>query len=161
MTTETVVTGLGWMETGVRSVQSALKEILREANQEVLVCAYSVTGGADEILKELEICLKRGVILKTIINRFNYQPIGVQKYLLQLKKYPSYHLYTFNDPIEELHAKLIVVDRAVALVGSANLSLRGIKNNYELGIIVRNEEVITIAKCFDSLLTHKSTSQIN
>ncbi|MEG4251781.1 hypothetical protein [Microcoleus sp. Pol10D4] len=69
MTNETVVTGLAWMGTGVRSVQSALKDMLREAEREILLCAYSITVGADEILEEFEDCLKRGIKFHGIINR--------------------------------------------------------------------------------------------
>lgn len=154
MTVQTVVTGLAWMGIGVRSVKAALKDMLINAEHEVLLCAYSVTGGADTILEELEDCLKRGIQFKAVINRFNKQPPEIQNYLLNLVKvYPYCELYDFNDPVEELHSKLIVVDRSFALVGSANLSMRGMKQNYELGIIIRGEEVGTISQCFDSLLT--------
>ena len=162
MTNETVVTGLAWMGTGVRSVQSALKDMLREAEREILLCAYSITVGADEILEEFENCLKRGIKFHGIINRFQNQPQEIQQYFLDLvSKYPYCQIYNFNDPIEELHSKLIVVDRSVALIGSANLSRRGMKQNYELGIILHNEEVNTVSKCFDSLLTFPSVSQID
>ena len=154
MTVQTVVTGLAWMGIGVRSVKSALKDILRNAEHEVLLCAYSVTGGADSILEEFEYCLKRGIKFKAVINRFSKQSPDIQEYLINLVNiYPYCEIYDFNDVVEELHSKLIVVDRSVALIGSANLSMRGMKQNYELGIIIRDEEVGTISKCFDSLLT--------
>jgi sugar-specific transcriptional regulator TrmB len=94
MTTETVVTGLAWMGTGVRSVQSALKDMLREAEHEVLWCAYSITGGADEILEEFEDCLKRGIKLSGIINRFQNQSQEIQLYFRNLVlKYPYCQQY--------------------------------------------------------------------
>jgi phosphatidylserine/phosphatidylglycerophosphate/cardiolipin synthase-like enzyme len=161
MTAQTVVTGLAWMGTGVRSVRAALKDMLRDAEHEVLLCAYSITGGADEILEEFEDCLKRGIKLKVVINRFHKQPQEIQEYFLNLVAiYPYCQVYDFNDAVEELHSKLIVVDRVVALIGSANLSRRGIKQNYELGIILHDEEVGTISKCFDSLLAFPSVSSI-
>lgn len=162
MTTETIVTGIGWMGTGIRSVQSTLKQMLREANQEVLISVYSITEGADEILQELGICLQRGLVFKIIINRFYNQFTEIQTILLELIKiYPNFKVYSFDHPIEQLHAKFIVVDRSIALVGSANLSLRGMKKNYELGILLNNDEVITIAKCFDQLTEMKSVSLIS
>jgi phosphatidylserine/phosphatidylglycerophosphate/cardiolipin synthase-like enzyme len=162
MTAQTVVTGLAWMGTGVRSVRAALKDMLRDSKTEVLLCAYSVTGGADEILEEFEDCLKRGIKLKAVINRFHKQPQEIQEYFLNLVAiYPYCQVYDFNDAVEELHSKLIVVDRVVALIGSANLSRRGIKQNYELGIILHDEEVGTISKCFDSLLTFPGVSPVN
>ncbi|HEY9695635.1 MAG TPA: phospholipase D family protein [Oculatellaceae cyanobacterium] len=162
MKLQTVVTGLGWMGSGVRSVKSALKEILRDAKNEILLCAYSVTGGADEILGEFEDCLKRGIKFKVVINRFYKQPQDIQEYFINLAStYPYCQVYDFNDAVEELHSKLIVVDRVVALIGSANLSMRGMKQNYELGIIIHDEEVRNIANCFDSLLSFPSVSLIN
>jgi len=35
------------------------------------------------------------------------------------------------------------------------------KQNYELGIVLRDAEVRTISKCFDSLLNFASVSPIN
>lgn len=74
--------------------------------------------------------------------------------------YPYCRVYDFNNALEELHSNLIVVDRSVALIGSANLSMRGMKQNYELGIILQDEEVSTISKCFDSILTFPSVSPV-
>lgn len=162
MTLTTVVTGLGWMGTGIRSVQSALREILQSARQEVLLCAYSVSGGAGEILDEFENCLRRGVKLTAVINRFDQQPQDVQQYFLRLvSSYPYCRVYTFSDPVEELHSKLIVVDRSVALVGSANISMRGMRQNYELGVLLQDAEVSTITQCVDSLLTFQAVIPIS
>lgn len=162
MKTQTVVTGLTWMGSGVRSVRSALKDMLRDAKQEISLCAYSITGGADEILEEFEGCLKRGIKFRGVINRFYQQPQDIQEYFLNLVEiYPYCQVYTFNDPIEELHSKLIIVDRSVALIGSANLSMRGMKQNYELGIVLRDGEVNTISQCFESLVNFPSVSPVN
>jgi phosphatidylserine/phosphatidylglycerophosphate/cardiolipin synthase-like enzyme len=154
MKIQTVVTGLGWMGSGVRSVKSALKDMLREAKYEILLCAYSVTGGASEILEEFEMCLKRGISFKIVINRLQNQPQDIQDYFINLASfYPHCQIYNFNDSVKELHAKVIIIDRSVALIGSANLSQRGMNQNYELGTIIKGEEVSVISKCFDSLLS--------
>lgn len=161
MTVQTVVTGVTWMGTGVRSVRSALTDMLRDARLEVLVCAYSITGGADEILNEFEDCLRRGINFKIIINRFQNQYQDIQEYLLSLATcYPYFRLYNFDDPVEELHSKLVVVDRSIALVGSANLSMRGMRQNYELGVIVQGAEASVIGQCFDRLMHFPTVSQI-
>lgn len=153
MSVTTVVTGLGWMGTGVRSVQSGLREMLQDARQEVMLCAYSVSGGAGDILDEFEACLNRGVRFTGVINRFANQPETVQQYFLKLITSHAYcQIFSFSDPIEELHSKLIIIDRHVALVGSANLSMRGMKQNYELGVIIQGAEAGVLARCFDDLL---------
>lgn len=162
MSITTAVTGLGWMGTGVRSIQTALKEMLRDAQDEVLICAYSMTGGAGDVLEEFEACLKRGVRVVAVVNRFVSQPQGVQRYFQQLTTTYEYcQVYSFNDFDEELHSKLIVIDRKVALVGSANLSMRGMQQNYELGVLIRNSEVQVIAGCFDNLIQLPAVSPIS
>ncbi len=162
MTVQTVVTGIAWMENRVRSVNLALKDMLRTANSEVLLCAYSITDGSEEILEEFKDCLKRGVKFKAIINRFNRQPQSIQIYFIDLIKiYPYCYVYDFNSETEELHSKLIIVDRTIALIGSANLSTRGMRQNYELGVVIEDREVDIISNCFDSLINFSSVSLVN
>jgi len=161
MTVTTTVTGLGWMGTGIRSVKSALRDILQESRQEVLLCAYSLSGGAGEILDEFENCLKRGIKFTGVVNRFKQQPKEIQDYILSLNSAYNYcNFYDFNHPSEELHAKLVVVDRRIALVGSANISMRGMERNYELGILLKDREVGTIADCIDKMLTFQTVSHL-
>jgi len=161
MTVTTAVTGLGWMGTGIRSVKSTLREILQESRQEVLLCAYSLSGGAGEILDEFENCLKRGIKFTGIVNRFNQQPKEIQDYILALiTAYDYCNFYDFNHPLEELHAKLVVVDRRIALVGSANISMRGMERNYELGVLLKDREVATIADCIDQMLDFPAVSHL-
>jgi cardiolipin synthase A/B len=42
-------------------------------------------------------------------------------------------------PGAALHAKVIVVDRRVALIGSANLTSRAFEDNLECGVVLRDD----------------------
>jgi phosphatidylserine/phosphatidylglycerophosphate/cardiolipin synthase-like enzyme len=59
---------------------------------------------------------------------------------------PSDHPYT------KLHAKVTVVDRREALVGSANFTFHGMESNLELGLRVRGPQAAAIAERFDHLI---------
>ena len=39
-----------------------------------------------------------------------------------------------------LHAKVLVIDRKVSLVSSANLSYHGMQGNIEMGILLQSQE---------------------
>jgi cardiolipin synthase len=68
-------------------------------------------------------------------------------------------LYGFSDEQEyDLHAKVIVADRKMALVGSSNLSRRGLLNNHELALFVEGKTVEQIASAIDKLLLSPSIS---
>lgn len=106
-------------------------------------------------------CLNRGIKFTAIINRFEQQPISIQRYFLNLIATYSYcQIYSFSDPVEELHAKFVIVDRRIALVGSANVSMRGMKKNYELGMIFEGSEVSIVACRFEDLLSLDSVSPV-
>jgi cardiolipin synthase len=51
----------------------------------------------------------------------------------------------------DLHAKVLVVDRSIALVGSANLSFHGMVSNHEMALVVRGPTAEVIAERFDML----------
>lgn len=43
--------------------------------------------------------------------------------------------------LPRVHAKVVIADRAAAMIGSANLTEGGVKENYEYGIIISSQEV--------------------
>lgn len=51
-----------------------------------------------------------------------------------------------------MHAKAIVADRDRALVGSANFTTGGFRNNIEVGVEVRGPVATDLAKLFDDLI---------
>jgi len=69
------------------------------------------------------------------------------------RSYPHLRLYQFAAGNEgDLHAKVIVIDRRLALVGSSNLSRRGLLTNHELALVVEGPAVAEIGRAMDRLL---------
>lgn len=161
--TQVVVTGLAWMGSGVGSIESALERIFREADSEILITSYAISNAADLVLEWLENALARGVLVRMIINRIHDQPGEVVARLENAYlNYPHFYLYSFaDDQGYDLHAKIVVADRRLALVGSSNISKRGLLNNHELALFVEGKSAEQIASTVDKLLTNPSVTQTN
>jgi len=73
-----------------------------------------------------------------------------------LRLYSHFYIYNFCPPDQrDLHAKVIVFDRNRALVGSSNLSRRGLENNLELGIIVEGKIAAGLADVVERVMGGK------
>lgn len=148
-----VVTGTAWMGGGVGSIESALERLFRETEQEIALTAYAISSGADLLFDWLEAALSRGVQVRLVVNRLNTQPPEVVARLRRLARtYPYFHLYDFISEGEaDLHAKVVVADRRMALVGSSNLSRRGLLTNHEIAVLVEGPDAATAASVLDRL----------
>ena len=149
-----VVTGTAWMGSGIGSIESAVERLFREAEQEILLAVYTISAGADILLDWLEAALARGVRISFIANRLHDQPHEPVSRLRQLMRtYPHLHLYEFvNEERADLHAKAIVVDRRLALVGSSNLTYRGLSANHELALLIEGSSATDVASAIDCLV---------
>ncbi len=157
-----VVTGTIWMGGGIGSIESALERIFREARREIALTAYAISGGADLLLEWTEAALDRGVQVSMVVNRLNRQPSDVAGRLRQMVRgYPHFRLYDFTpDEGADLHAKTVVADRRLALIGSSNLSRRGLLTNHELAILVEGPAAADVATALDRLLIVRQVRRV-
>lgn len=153
------VTGLAWMGAGTGSIEAAYEKIFREANQEILLTSYAFSNATDLLIEWFVAALNRGVIIRLVLNRINEQPGEVVNRLLNLfRSYPHFYLYSFEDEQEyDLHAKVIVADRKIALIGSSNLSRRGLLSNHELAILVEGTSAEQITSLIHKLIASPMT----
>ena len=158
-----VVTGLAWMGGGIRSVESAIEDMLTNASDEIQVASYMITGGAGEFLRLVQNCLHRGVRVTIIVNRFETQPEEIRATIRDMiQRFHHFVLLDFNpkDEQEYLHAKIMVADRSTALVGSPNLTWRGLVLNHELAVVITGPAASKIAGLLDSLERDPRTSVV-
>ena len=158
-----VVTGLAWMGRGIRSVESAIEDMLTNASDEIQVAAYMITGGAKEFLQLIQNCLYRGVRVTLIANRLATQPKEIRDQIKDMtQRFHHFIVLDFNpkDEKEDLHAKIVVVDRSTALVGSPNLSWRGLVLNHELAVVITGPTAAKIASLLDTLGRDPRTSVV-
>jgi phosphatidylserine/phosphatidylglycerophosphate/cardiolipin synthase-like enzyme len=157
-----VATGSAWIGQGVGSVESAIEDLLKEAQDEILVAAFQITEGAGQFLQMLRDCLSRGIRVTLLINRFDSQPRSVQETLRGFtEQFAHFTKVDFNpqSKFQDLHAKIIVVDRSTALVGSPNLSWKGLVLNHELGVVLSGPIASTIAHLLDALMQESSRNR--
>lgn len=162
-TLKIAVTGTAWMGGGIGSVQSAIEELLSVADEEILIAIYEITEGSNEFLDKLRVCLARGIRATLIINRYYDKPLFIRKKLETLNNlFPYLDIRNFEpeNRSDDLHAKLIVVDRSRALVGSANLTWNGLIGNHELAVVVYGKDASKIAELFDKLSQDKHVLRV-
>ncbi|MEW6277563.1 MAG: phospholipase D-like domain-containing protein [Candidatus Eremiobacterota bacterium] len=157
------VTGLAWMKGRAASIDRVLSEMLLRCRQELLIVSYSFTEGAEEFLTMLEDRLRDGIRVKVVINRLSRQPpVVISRLTALLAAYPrQVELFDFSHPDTELHAKVVVSDRREALVGSANLSYRGLVRNYELAVRIEGATAVATARAIDALVSSQAVHRIS
>ena len=160
---EVVVTGTSWMGRGIGSIDSALKRLFEGAQYDMSLTVYSITGGADLLLDWMEAALGRGIHVRLVVNRLEDQSAPALARLTRLNAvFPHLHLYDFTseEGDADLHAKLVVADRRTALIGSSNLSRRGLLNNHEMAVLLEGSTVTEVARAFDLLLSTGEVSRV-
>ena len=160
-----VVSGSSWMGNGFGSIESALHDIFTLADDEVIIVAFTVSGAIQAFFQEIVQLLEHSVRIRMLINRYDEQHESERATLSKLQqRYPGlFRLFSFVPDQQEadLHAKIILVDRRYALVGSANLSLRGLMDNHELALWVEGDALADITRAVDLLFKSAQTVAIN
>ena len=161
-TVRVVVTGTDWMGSGIGSIESAIDELFRNAADEIMLSVYTIGTGADLVFRWLEGALARGVQVRLIINSLHKQPADVIARLLETAgRYPHFHLHDYRGDFESaLHAKTAVADRKVALVGSSNMSRRGLLANHELALYLQGPTAAIVAQALDALIGGPSVERV-
>lgn len=158
------VTGLGWLGAGAPSVEQELRGLVRGARREIAICAYSITTSALPLLSEIDEVVAQGVTATLVVNALAEQSADVRAFLRTAARAGDrWRVYDFaaSGPSAELHAKAVVVDRSTALLGSANLSFRGLVANHEMALVVRGPTAEAIASRIDMLTNGPATRRVS
>jgi cardiolipin synthase len=128
-------------ESGVSSSRltaAAVIDLISEARSEILLVSYA-THTEPSIREALSAATARNVAVTLLAERREDNP----SYTAAGTPFPGLSVLRLHWPISSrppgaaLHAKIIVVDDRVALVGSANLTSRAMESNIECGILIR------------------------
>jgi len=132
------VSGRHWIGNEI-SAFDLVKETLESANSSIRIAIYSFGQKSKELDLIFDILhnkiFSKGVKVQLIINKFWSTTDYAKKKLKQLE-HRNFVLLNFEpeNENENLHAKIIVVDSKIILVGSANISKSGLFSNHELVI---------------------------
>lgn len=135
---DVVWTGPASAVTTARLTPAVVAELLGEARTEVLIIGYAVQETAG-ITSALQAAAERGVAITLLLERQEDNPHFDQK-SAPLGGVPARRLSwpaSSRGLHASLHAKVLVVDRSAALIGSANLTGAAMERNLECGLLLR------------------------
>lgn len=153
-------TGPEFIREGIRGIEPVIEELILSARRDVHILAYLFTPQATNFLDLLEGAAKRSVEIKILVNRLDHQHTRIKSRLKLLEK--SFHtidVVSFgSEQGRQLHAKVVVVDRKKAVIGSANFSWGGMVANYEVGVLIEGQPAWKMAQLIDSLIAASGKS---
>jgi phosphatidylserine/phosphatidylglycerophosphate/cardiolipin synthase-like enzyme len=121
-----------------RLTAAAVIDLIDAARSEILLVSYA-TQTEPSIKAALSAAAARSVAVTLLAERHEDNP----SYTAAGTPFPGLSILRLHWPASSrppgaaLHAKIIVIDDQVALVGSANLTSRAMESNLECGILIR------------------------
>jgi len=120
-----------------RLTAATVTGLIGQARREILIVSYA-THSEPAIESALAAAAKRGVEITILAERHEDNPA----YTAADPPFPGLRAIRLRWPASlrpawaALHAKIIVVDDSIALVGSANFTSRAMDSNFECGILI-------------------------
>ncbi len=153
----TATTALQFMASGPDVENDALREALMvslfHAHHRVwIVTPYFLPD--DLLLEGLRMAAQRGVDLRLITpERSNHRLADWARegYLSQLQDAGA-RIYLYQPRM--LHAKALIIDQRVAIIGSANMDMRSLLLNYEVGLCIYSPGIILELEKWMEALMH-------
>jgi hypothetical protein len=170
-TTELVLSGPEVAGIPTRDTAAVFRTLLREATREILVTGYAVHGGR-ELFAEAAARLDADPgLAMTLVLDFRRDADTTATSVLARRRsedfwkrdwpkasrrprllYDPRGLEPDQKARAAMHAKVVVVDRKVAFVSSANLTERAQERNIEVGVLIREESLARqLAEYFEGL----------
>ena len=148
----------------MRLTSSVISELIHDARASLLVVSFAAFG-VTEVVHELELAAQRGVsidlVLESAVGEGGtlHGPVGASAAFDAIRRdatfwtWPASRRPVVGTSRAALHAKLIAADERLALLGSANLTDKALVYNLELGVIIRDPDVVRrMVRHFRSLM---------
>lgn len=125
-----------------RLTVAVIADLIDESRQEILIVSYATFPEA-AVLHALAGAVERGVAVTAVVERSadNAHYSGNDDPFRGLAIRHLYWPGHVRPAGASMHAKVLVVDRHIALIGSANLTGAGVDKNLECGLLVRGGPV--------------------
>lgn len=133
-----IVSGSKWVQGNVLSTERAIKNLIDNTYDTLLLTIYIITN--EELLDRIIDALNRDVNVEIFMyegEELNSSVLNKIKDLTDI--YPNLVLHISTE--EFIHAKVLVADTSNVIIGSANLTKSGLRSNYELGILLKDENI--------------------
>lgn len=143
-----VVSGPATAAVPVRSTPQVIAEVIRAAQRHLIVVSFAAYQ-IPEVVTELRGAAGRGVHLDVILESSREDGGSLRQdarsafgtLAADFWHWPAARRPTAGGRAS-LHAKLITADDHTALLGSANLTGQALTHNLEVGVVLRNPEVV-------------------
>ncbi len=129
------------------NAEGRLLELLREADDEILVKQAAIVDDVSVLEETLE-AARRGVDVEILLDSSWYHEDANEALARELEETAAdeslsleVRLLDETDRFEKIHAKGVVIDREIAVVGSANWNENAFENNREVLLALHGEEV--------------------
>jgi cardiolipin synthase len=118
--------------------------IILAKEQVLLVTPYFVP--TLDLIKAIQSAARRGVDVRIILPEFNNHKYAglASKALFEDLLQAGVRIFERNPPF--IHAKAMVIDNSLALVGTANLDIRSLELNYETTVLFADPDAVSTLK---------------
>ena len=143
---------------GDRLYDAVLSAIFNAKQSIYLITPYFVID--DTLQKALMIATRRGIKVNIIIPRRSNHPLPDLVRSISLRKLYNEGAKIYFYP-KMLHAKAMIFDDKLSIVGSANLDLRSLLLNFEISCFIYSKPEIAMVQQWAKGLCEKSSTKIN
>lgn len=150
---------------GFRSTAAAFAELMNSAERSILILTYS-TSEVDQLRGVLEDAVRRGIAVRLICETFDvFNQVTVEGRLASFGEAVLEAADVFLWPHDRrrtsggrvfgsMHVKCLLVDSESMLLTSANWSAAAMQDNMELGVVIRDQELVgSVVDHFDQLIS--------
>lgn len=139
-TTELVITSPDSFRVKLKKTKDVVYSLVSKAEKSIIITGYSISDFFSEMLDVIIRKSQQGVYVTLYANDLEKQKSVLERLLLYRNKFLRIYEYQKDreDKMAALHAKILVVDKEVALISSANLSYHGMQGNIEMGLLIRS-----------------------
>lgn len=147
----TLVATLPSGQRGLPTTRDVVRSLVQGARQEILVVGYSITD--EEFRAHLIRKGVQGVKVTVVSDRIRGEAQALRREWPAIAT-PLLALQGVEPERGQssvTHGKVVVSDRSEALIGSANFTLGGLRNNLELGLLIRGEAAEQVCALIERL----------
>lgn len=162
--TDVVVSGPASIAAPVRLTSAVITELIHDARESLLIVSFAAFGVA-EVVASLQHAAAHRVRIDLVLEDAEadggalHGPVGASAAFEAIRRdatfwtWPAWRRPATGNSRAALHAKLVAADERVALLGSANLTDKALAHNLELGVLLRDPDVVRrITRHFHALM---------
>ncbi|HON59250.1 MAG TPA: phospholipase D-like domain-containing protein [Smithella sp.] len=142
----------------------ALLKFIDEARQEIFITMFSFKAGvhqdsyADRIVAALARAAKRGVQVFVLLENTGnpYDDLDIQNKITGKMLASKGIKVFFDSPQKTTHAKMVVIDGKIVIVGSHNFTQSGLKHNNEMSLTLKDVRLARQARDYMQKIIRQS-----